>query len=105
MRETGPVTIFCTVSRLICFTHCQIKAVMQKWLPVSDSLLRMVTVHLPSPITAQKYRMEVLYDGPQNDICALGIKNCDPKVLKFDGMAYYKELCMACSGFCSTKVL
>ena len=55
---------------------------MQKWLPVSDSLLRMVTVHLPSPITAQKYRMEVLYDGPQDDICALGIKNCDPKVLK-----------------------
>ena len=57
---------------------------MVKWLPITDTLLRMITVHLPSPVTAQKYRMELLYEGPHDDPCALGIKNCDPKV-KYGG--------------------
>ena len=43
-------------------------------------MLQMITIHLPSPLTAQKYRMELLYEGPHDDPCALGIKNCDPKV-------------------------
>ena len=53
---------------------------MRKWLPAGDAMLQMITIHLPSPLTAQKYRMELLYEGPQDDPCALGIKNCDPKV-------------------------
>ena len=53
---------------------------MVKWLPIADTLLWMITVHLPSPVTAQKYRMELLYEGPHDDPCALGIKNCDSKV-------------------------
>ena len=53
---------------------------MSKWLPIGDTVLQMITVHLPSPVTAQKYRMELLYEGPHDDLCALGIKNCDPKV-------------------------
>lgn len=57
-----------------------LKAVMRKWLPAGDALLQMITIHLPSPITAQKYRMELLYEGPHDDPCALGIKNCDPQV-------------------------
>jgi len=57
-----------------------LKAVMRKWLPAGDAMLQMITIHLPSPITAQKYRMEMLYEGPHDDPCALGIKNCDPKV-------------------------
>ena len=57
-----------------------LKAVMRKWLPAGDTMLQMITIHLPSPITAQKYRMELLYEGPHDDPCALGIKNCDPKV-------------------------
>ena len=40
----------------------------------------MITIHLPSPVTAQKYRMELLYEGPMDDAAALGIKNCDPTV-------------------------
>ena len=57
------------------------QTVMKKWLPIGDIVLKMITVHLPSPITAQKYRMELLYEGPHDDPCALGIRNCDPKVI------------------------
>ncbi len=57
-----------------------LKAVMRRWLPAGDALLQMITLHLPSPITAQRYRMELLYEGPHDDPCALGIKNCDPQV-------------------------
>jgi len=55
-----------------------LKSVMKKWLPAGDTLLQMITIHLPSPVTAHKYRMELLYEGPQDDPAALGIKNCDP---------------------------
>ena len=57
-----------------------LKKVMQKWLPAGETLLQMITIHLPSPVTAQKYRMELLYEGPHDDPAALGIKNCDPEV-------------------------
>jgi len=33
---------------------------------------------LPSPVTSQKYRAELLYEGPADDEAALGIANCDP---------------------------
>merc|ERR1711962_1442400 len=36
-------------------------------------------IHLPSPVTSQKYRMELLYEGPQDDLVCVGIKNCDPE--------------------------
>merc|ERR1719462_506496 len=51
---------------------------MRKWLPAGDALLMMIAIHLPSPVTAQKYRMEMLYEGPADDESALGIKTCDP---------------------------
>merc|ERR1712113_1314353 len=35
-------------------------------------------IHLPSPVTAQKYRAELLYEGPHDDAACMGIKNCDP---------------------------
>ncbi|XP_041659098.1 elongation factor 2-like [Cheilinus undulatus] len=56
-----------------------LKAVMRRWLPAGDALLQMITIHLPSPVTAQKYRCELLYEGPGDDDAAMGIKNCDPK--------------------------
>ncbi|KAG7513172.1 elongation factor 2-like [Solea senegalensis] len=56
-----------------------LKAVMRRWLPAGEALLQMITIHLPSPVTAQKYRCEMLYEGPGDDEAALGIKNCDPK--------------------------
>lgn len=45
---------------------------MRKWLPAGEALLQMITIHLPSPVTAQKYRMELLYEGPHDDPAALG---------------------------------
>mmetsp|Transcript_65504 Transcript_65504/g.147804 ORF Transcript_65504/g.147804 Transcript_65504/m.147804 type:complete len:913 (-) Transcript_65504:171-2909(-) len=54
-----------------------LKAIMQKWLPASDAVLEMIVVHLPSPVTAQKYRVATLYDGPLDDEAATAIRNCD----------------------------
>ena len=54
------------------------KVMMRTWLPAGDALLQMITIHLPSPVTSQVYRMEMLYEGPHDDPAALGIKNCDP---------------------------
>jgi len=55
-----------------------LKTVMRKWLPAGEALLQMITIHLPSPLTAQKYRCEMLYEGPMDDEAAVGIKACDP---------------------------
>uniref|UniRef100_A0A803QUI6 Tr-type G domain-containing protein n=1 Tax=Cannabis sativa TaxID=3483 RepID=A0A803QUI6_CANSA len=54
------------------------KRVMQTWLPASAALLEMMIFHLPSPATAQKYRVENLYEGPLDDVYATAIRNCDP---------------------------
>lgn len=56
-----------------------LKVVMRTWLPAGETLLQMIAIHLPSPVMAQKYRMEMLYEGPHDDEAALGIKNCDPE--------------------------
>jgi len=49
------------------------KVIMRKWLPAGDAMLQMITIHLPSPVTAQKYRMELLYEGPNDDDAAIGM--------------------------------
>ncbi|KAJ3598868.1 hypothetical protein NHX12_032831 [Muraenolepis orangiensis] len=54
-----------------------LKAVMRRWLPAGDALLQMITMYLPSPVTAQRYRCELLYEGPGDDEAAMGIKSCD----------------------------
>ena len=54
-----------------------LKIVMRNWLPAGDALLQMIAIHLPSPVTAQKYRMEILYEGPHDDEAAVAIKTCD----------------------------
>merc|ERR1712193_130141 len=54
------------------------KAFMRTWLPAGDTLLQMIAIHLPSPVTAQAYRCELLYEGPGDDEAAKGIKACDP---------------------------
>lgn len=56
-----------------------LKAVMAKWLSAADTLLEMMVIHLPSPKVAQRYRVSYLYEGPQDDPIAEGIRNCDPK--------------------------
>jgi elongation factor 2 len=54
------------------------KVMMRKWLPAGETMMEMICIHLPSPVTAQKYRMEFLYEGPHDDPAAIAIKTCDP---------------------------
>lgn len=56
-----------------------LKVFMRTWLPAGDTLLQMIAIHLPSPVVSQRYRCPLLYEGPQEDEAAMGIKNCDPK--------------------------
>ena len=54
-----------------------LKCIMQKWIDAADTLLEMMVLHLPSPKTAQSYRYSYLYEGPEDDECAIAMKNCD----------------------------
>jgi len=54
------------------------KVVMRTWLPAGEALFLMICIHLPSPVTAQKYRTDMLYEGPNDDAAAVAMKNCDP---------------------------
>jgi elongation factor 2 len=55
-----------------------LKVVMRKFLPAGDSLLEMIVINLPSPATAQRYRVETLYEGPMDDESAIGVRDCNP---------------------------
>merc|ERR1711971_1353682 len=54
------------------------KAVMRNWLPAGEAMFQMIVVHLPSPVTAQKYRAAALYEGPADDTACVAMTNCDP---------------------------
>ncbi|KAK2740547.1 Elongation factor 2 [Myotisia sp. PD_48] len=54
-----------------------LKILMKKFLPAADALLEMMVLHLPSPVTAQKYRAATLYEGPADDEACIGIRDCD----------------------------
>merc|ERR1712224_927472 len=54
------------------------KRCMQIWINAADTLLSMIVLRLPSPIAAQKYRVENLYEGPMDDAAANAIRACDP---------------------------
>jgi elongation factor 2 len=54
------------------------KAMVRKWLPAGEALLQMISIHLPSPVTAGKYRADQLYEGPADDQACTSMKNCDP---------------------------
>lgn len=56
-----------------------LKTVMRKFLPAHEALLEMIITQLPSPVRAQKYRTETLYEGPQDDEVAKAIRECDPE--------------------------
>jgi elongation factor 2 len=53
------------------------KCVFQKWINAADALIEMIVTKLPSPLKAQAYRASYLYEGPIDDVCGQGIKNCD----------------------------
>ena len=50
------------------------RCVMKKWLPAAEAMLGMIVNHLPSPDVAQRYRTEMLYEGPLDDPAATGIR-------------------------------
>mmetsp|Transcript_45157 Transcript_45157/g.74866 ORF Transcript_45157/g.74866 Transcript_45157/m.74866 type:complete len:852 (-) Transcript_45157:249-2804(-) len=54
-----------------------LKLVMRTWIPAGDALLDMIAEHLPSPATAQAYRVENLYSGPLDSAEAASIRTCD----------------------------
>merc|ERR1719261_1375892 len=54
------------------------KRTMQIWINAADTLLSMIVSKLPSPVVAQKYRVENLYEGPMDDAAASAIRACDP---------------------------
>jgi len=53
------------------------RVILQKWINAADALLEMMIHHLPSPKKAQQYRAKYLYEGPEDDECCIGMKNCD----------------------------
>merc|ERR1719158_207784 len=53
------------------------KRTMQIWINAADTLLSMIVTQLPSPMKAQKYRVENLYEGPMDDAAADAIRACD----------------------------
>jgi len=61
------------------------KRAMQIWINAADTLLSMIVTKLPSPVQAQKYRVENLYEGPMDDEAAKAILACD----KDSGMMMY----------------
>jgi elongation factor 2 len=56
-----------------------LKTVMRTWLPAGEAMFLMIVVHLPSPVTAQKYRAGMLYEGPEDDAACVAMKACDPE--------------------------
>jgi elongation factor 2 len=52
--------------------------VMKRWLPAGEAMLHLIVLHLPSPVEAQIYRIQYLYEGPQDDLVACSMKACDP---------------------------
>merc|ERR1712232_503884 len=54
------------------------KRTMQIWINAADTLLAMIVSKLPSPVVAQKYRVENLYEGPMDDTAANAMKACEP---------------------------
>merc|ERR1719152_59274 len=55
------------------------KRAMQIWINAADTLLAMIVMKLPSPKSAQRYRVENLYEGPMDDEAADAIRTCAPE--------------------------
>jgi elongation factor 2 len=53
------------------------KRTMQIWINAADTLLSMIVSKLPSPVVAQKYRVENLYEGPMDDEAAKAMRACN----------------------------
>ncbi|KAL3484170.1 hypothetical protein BJX62DRAFT_244188 [Aspergillus germanicus] len=54
-----------------------LQAAMHKLFPASDTILEMICTFLPSPVAAQVYRAEWLYQGALDDEAGSAIHTCD----------------------------
>ncbi|KAH6911472.1 hypothetical protein BKA70DRAFT_1370669 [Coprinopsis sp. MPI-PUGE-AT-0042] len=54
-----------------------LKIIMHRFLPLENSILEMVVLHLPSPVTAQVHRVGALDEGPVKDDTGAAIRDCD----------------------------
>eukprot|EP01032_Pedospumella_encystans_P009786 gene9786-11493_t len=54
-----------------------LKYILQQWLPLSEVLLEMMVVHLPSPATAQAYRYETLCGISLCEEVSTAVRACD----------------------------
>lgn len=51
--------------------------IMKKWFPLRDAIFTAIIEHLPSPVSAQQSRLDILYDGHKDELSAISIKTCD----------------------------
>ncbi len=51
---------------------------LAKQVPVDQIILQMVTKHLPSPLTAQKYRIQKIWKGDAQSEIGQAMASCDP---------------------------
>ena len=56
-----------------------LRSILSKFCNISQNLMEMIILHLPSPKTSQKYRISYLYKGPMDDECSKAMLSCDPK--------------------------
>ncbi|XP_021350409.1 elongation factor 2-like [Mizuhopecten yessoensis] len=59
-------------------TRTNVQEMMCQWLPISNSLLTMIVIHLPSPQTSQRYRSELLVSRKTDAVGTSAVKTCDP---------------------------
>ncbi|KAK6540914.1 Elongation factor 2 [Orbilia ellipsospora] len=52
-------------------------AIMRNWMPIDACLAAMTAVHLPSPVTAQRYRADSIHEGVSHDEAYNAIAGCD----------------------------
>ena len=53
-----------------------LNAVLREWLPLDKALMDCIVEHLPSPDTAQKYRIHSVYTGNLNETVAKDMNEC-----------------------------
>ncbi|KAJ1671047.1 translation elongation factor 2, partial [Coemansia sp. RSA 25] len=72
------LSIIFTAEECTLADKAMLTAIVGKYLPAADALMDMFCICLPSPAKAQSYRCGGLYEGPQDDESAAGIRACDP---------------------------
>jgi len=54
-----------------------LKYILQQWLPLSEVVLEMIVIHLPSPAVAQEYRCETLCGISLSEEITTAVRACD----------------------------